>query len=55
MLAWNNKGYALGKLDRVEEAIKCYEKAIEIKPEYELAKTNLRLAKENLKKQNEKK
>ena len=29
---WNNKGYALYKLERYEEAIGCYDKAIELNP-----------------------
>jgi tetratricopeptide (TPR) repeat protein len=28
------KGFALGKLGKYEEAIKCYDKAIEIKPDH---------------------
>jgi len=31
---WYNKGYDLGELGKYEEAIKCYEKAIEIDPNY---------------------
>lgn len=30
--AWNNKGIALDDLGRKEEAIKCYDKALEINP-----------------------
>ena len=30
--AWNNKGLALGNLGRNEEAIECFDKAIEIQP-----------------------
>ncbi len=29
---WNNKGYALYKLGKNDEAITCYDKAIEIDP-----------------------
>ena len=29
---WNNKGLALNSLGRYDEAIKCYDKAIEIDP-----------------------
>jgi superkiller protein 3 len=32
--AWNNRGYALGKLGRLEAAIASYDKALEIKPDY---------------------
>lgn len=35
--AWNNKGYALYKEGNYEEAIKCYDKAIELDPNYSLA------------------
>ena len=32
-VAWNNKGLALADLGRYEEAIICYDKALEIDPE----------------------
>ena len=32
---WNNKGVSLVRLGRVKEAIKCYTKALKIKPDYE--------------------
>ncbi|MEQ8189956.1 MAG: tetratricopeptide repeat protein [Candidatus Eremiobacterota bacterium] len=35
--AWNNKGNALYKLKKYEEAIKCYDKALEIDPDYAYA------------------
>ncbi|MGB3640767.1 MAG: tetratricopeptide repeat protein [Rivularia sp. (in: cyanobacteria)] len=31
--AWNNRGYALGELGRLEEVIASYDKAVEIKPD----------------------
>jgi tetratricopeptide (TPR) repeat protein len=34
---WYNKGVALGELGKYEEAIKCYDRAIEIKSNYEQA------------------
>jgi|GEM_PF-4529823 len=38
--AWNNKGNALGNLGRNEEALKSYDKALEIDPKYALAWNN---------------
>lgn len=38
---WHNKGYALHNLGRHEEALKAYEKAIEIKPDDHNAWYNL--------------
>ncbi|NOR78583.1 MAG: tetratricopeptide repeat protein, partial [Methanophagales archaeon] len=35
--AWFSKGFERGKLERHEEAIECYDKAIELKPNYEEA------------------
>ena len=32
-IAWNNKGLALAKLDKIDEALACYEKALEITPD----------------------
>ena len=34
---WNDKGTALGKLERHEEALSCFEEAIKLYPEYLLA------------------
>ena len=33
-VAWDNRGFALDKLDRYEEALKACDKAIELKPDY---------------------
>ena len=38
--AYNNKGIALSDLGRKEEAIVCYDKAIEINPQYADAYNN---------------
>ena len=35
-----NKGVALGKLGRIDEAVKAYDKAIEIKPDFAEASYN---------------
>ena len=35
--AWYNKGVDLGKLERYEEALSCYDEAIKLYPEYLLA------------------
>ena len=40
MEAWNNKGIALDDLGKHEEAIKCYDKALELNPKYEKAWNN---------------
>ena len=32
LYAWEKKGWALGGLGRYEEALKCYDKALEINP-----------------------
>ena len=32
-MVWNNKGLALNSLGKYDEAIKCYDKAIEIDPD----------------------
>ena len=47
--AWFNKGVALYNLERNDDAIKNYEKALEINRDYQLAKDNLELAKKNTK------
>jgi tetratricopeptide (TPR) repeat protein len=36
-MAWNNKGLALDDLNKYDEAIKAFDKAIEINPQYSLA------------------
>ncbi len=41
---WNNKGNALYKLEKYEEAIKCYDKALEIDPENPVAEKNRKAA-----------
>jgi len=33
-VAWNNKGNTLARLGHYEEALRCYEKALEIDPNY---------------------
>lgn len=38
--AWTWKGNALSNLGKYEEAIKCYDKSLEINPNYALAQTN---------------
>src|SRR5207253_2236366 len=38
--AWNNKGLAFHRLGKYEEAIKCYDKALEIDPNYVTAWNN---------------
>jgi len=35
---WLKKGLALTKLKRYEEAIECYDKALDIAPDYDVAK-----------------
>ena len=39
-LAYYDKGVALAKLDQISEALKCYEEAIKLNPEYSLAWNN---------------
>jgi tetratricopeptide (TPR) repeat protein len=46
--AWNNRGYALDNLGRLEEAIASYDKALEIKPDCHEAWNNLGYALDNL-------
>ena len=43
--AWNNKGNLLINMGKKKDAIECYEKAIEINPNYKPAKKNLQVAK----------
>ncbi|WP_353932612.1 tetratricopeptide repeat protein [Okeanomitos corallinicola TIOX110] len=38
--SWNNRGISLEKLQKYEEALKCYEKAISIKHRFKLAINN---------------
>jgi len=38
--AWNNKGLALDDLGKFDEAIKCYDKALEIYPEDDITWNN---------------
>ena len=37
---WNNKGFALASLGQYEEALKAYDKAIELKPDFSVAWNN---------------
>jgi tetratricopeptide (TPR) repeat protein len=46
--AWNNKGVALEALGRHEEAIRCFQKAIEIEPSYATAWKNKGMALKSL-------
>ena len=40
---WNDYGVALQRLNRIDEAISAYSKALEIDPNYELARNNLQI------------
>jgi tetratricopeptide (TPR) repeat protein len=40
VIVWNKKGVALSYLDRLEEALNCYNKALELDPQYVLAYVN---------------
>ena len=51
--SWNNDGAKLSKLGKFEEAIECYDKAIEINPNFFLALGNKGLALFNLKRYEE--
>lgn len=48
--AWNNKGVSLIKLGRLEKAIKCFDKALEINSELQIAQKNKAIAQEKLEK-----
>jgi tetratricopeptide (TPR) repeat protein len=50
---WFNKGYALIQLEKYEEAIECYDKAIKIEPNDALAWDTKGIALVNLGKNNE--
>ena len=39
-MAWTDKGVSFGKLEKFEEAVDCYDKAIEINPKNDLAFNN---------------
>jgi tetratricopeptide (TPR) repeat protein len=43
--AWNNKGNLYINMGKKKDAMECYKKAIEINPNYDLARNNLRIAK----------
>ena len=47
-IAWYNKGRILEGLGRYEEAIRCFDKVLEIDPNYEKAKIYKKLAKEKV-------
>jgi hypothetical protein len=42
--AWNNLGWSLAQTGNLDEAIPAFEKAIELRPTYDLARNNLRWA-----------
>ena len=48
VFAWNNKGVALKNLSRFKDAIECYDKAIEINPQFLTAWENKAFAEEKL-------
>jgi tetratricopeptide (TPR) repeat protein len=48
--AWLNRGFALGKLDKIDEEIKSYEKAKELDSKYKKALHNMDIAKRKQKK-----
>lgn len=43
--AWNNKGNVLMNMGKKKDALKCYEKALDINPDYQPAKKNLEMMK----------
>ena len=43
-MAWNNKGNALVDLGKPEEAIKCFDKALELNPDNKTIIDNKKLA-----------
>lgn len=51
--AWNNKGVSLSILGRQDEAVACFQKAIEIDPEYAVAWKNLAVAYRSLHREKE--
>ena len=40
--SWGNMGICYYGINEVEKSKECYEKAIEIEPEYDIAKSNLK-------------
>jgi tetratricopeptide (TPR) repeat protein len=42
--AWNNKGNLYINLGKKKDAMECYKKAIDINPDYDLARNNLKIA-----------
>jgi tetratricopeptide (TPR) repeat protein len=51
---WTWKGIILSNLGRFEEAIKCYDKALEIYPNYALAQANKNILNDKLIKEEKK-
>ena len=49
--AWGNLGNCFAYLGNKKEAIKCYNKALSLDPEYEFARNNLELIKNQTEKQ----
>jgi tetratricopeptide (TPR) repeat protein len=45
---WNNLGFLYTKVDRNEDALKAYKKAIEIDPDFELARKNIQVTLQRL-------
>ena len=45
---WYNQGISLSKLVKYDEAVKSYDKAIEIKPNYQVAKDNQEIVRKKL-------
>ncbi|MCK5561480.1 MAG: tetratricopeptide repeat protein, partial [Thermoplasmata archaeon] len=37
---WHNKGFTLSELGRIEKALECYNRALEINPNYKAAQNN---------------
>ena len=42
--AWNSKGFVLQDLDRMEEALDCFQRAVTLAPEFAMARLNLAMA-----------